>query len=177
MSLSLLSLYLLLCRIDGEKRRLDHKHEAEAQWILKQQQWSRMEPKLPTDFDFEDGLFDQPLVAAGTSASATVPAGPVPGFSSGVDRSTRSSSPRRRKDEKMAENDPMRYCADRCVTTGNCDVFEDMFDLGPSEVIKFCTECVLSEDEEPCDIPESMFEIHDDESINNGPTPPSGMHP
>ena len=30
----------------------------------------------------------------------------------------------RRKDEMMAANDPMRYCADRCVTTGNCDVFE-----------------------------------------------------
>ena len=30
----------------------------------------------------------------------------------------------------MANDDPMRYCADRCVSTGNCDVFEDMFDLG-----------------------------------------------
>lgn len=30
------------------------------------------------------------------------------------------------KDKKMAENDPQRYCADRCVATGNCDIFEDL---------------------------------------------------
>lgn len=51
----------------------------------------------------------------------------VQGFTAGVDRSI--SGPRRRKDEKMVEDDPMRYCADRCVSTGNCDVFEDMFDM------------------------------------------------
>lgn len=30
------------------------------------------------------------------------------------------------KDKKMAEEDPERYCADRCVATGNCDIFEDL---------------------------------------------------
>lgn len=30
------------------------------------------------------------------------------------------------KDKKMAKDDPERYCADRCVSTGNCDVFEDL---------------------------------------------------
>jgi hypothetical protein len=30
------------------------------------------------------------------------------------------------KDKKMAENDPERYCADRCIATGNCDIFEDL---------------------------------------------------
>jgi len=30
------------------------------------------------------------------------------------------------KDRKMAKDDPARYCADRCVTTGNCDVYEDL---------------------------------------------------
>ena len=58
----------------------------------------------------------------------------------------------------MAFNDPMRYCADRCVSTGNCDVFEDVYDMSPRQVIAFCEECVLSEEEEPCDVPESMFE-------------------
>ncbi|KAL7529416.1 hypothetical protein ACHAXR_002955, partial [Thalassiosira sp. AJA248-18] len=113
--------------IDGEITRLNHKDEAEADWIMKQQQWSRMEPKLPANFDFEEELLTPP----------TTP-GPVLGFTSGVDRS--KNSPRRRKDERMAENDPMRYCADRCVATGNCDVFEDMFEMGPREVMKFCTE-------------------------------------
>ena len=30
-----------------------------------------------------------------------------------------------RKDVKMAKTDPGKYCADRCVSTGNCDVYED----------------------------------------------------
>jgi len=52
------------------------------------------------------------------------------------------------KDEKMAHDDPQRYCADRCVATGHCDVFEDLYDLSPVQVIEFCTDCVLSEEEE-----------------------------
>lgn len=30
------------------------------------------------------------------------------------------------KDKKMAEEDPERYCADRCIATGNCDIYEDL---------------------------------------------------
>ena len=30
------------------------------------------------------------------------------------------------KDRKLAKEDPAAYCADRCVTTGNCDVYEDL---------------------------------------------------
>jgi hypothetical protein len=33
----------------------------------------------------------------------------------------------RRKDEVLAKNDPQRYCADRCIATGNCEVFEDLY--------------------------------------------------
>lgn len=32
----------------------------------------------------------------------------------------------RRKDEKMATKSPEKYCADRCVSTGHCDVYEDL---------------------------------------------------
>ena len=62
------------------------------------------------------------------------------------------------KDNKMALNNPQQYCADRCVSTGNCDVFEDMYHLSATEVLEFCTECVLSEEEEPCDVPDAMFD-------------------
>lgn len=31
------------------------------------------------------------------------------------------------KDNKLAKKDPRAYCADRCITTGNCDVYEDMY--------------------------------------------------
>lgn len=89
--------------------RLNHKHESEAELLMKRRQWAHMEPTIPSNFDFEEDM-DQ------------FARGPVAGFTSGVDRTI--SGPRRRKDEKMAEDDPMRYCADRCVSTGNCDVFE-----------------------------------------------------
>ncbi len=48
----------------------------------------------------------------------------------------------------MAHDDPQRYCADRCVSTGNCDVFEDLYSLTPQEVLSFCKDCVLSDEEE-----------------------------
>lgn len=62
------------------------------------------------------------------------------------------------KDRKLAADDPQRYCADRCISTGNCDVFEDFFDLSPTEVLKFCNDCVLSDGEEPCDIPDAFYD-------------------
>jgi hypothetical protein len=63
-----------------------------------------------------------------------------------------------RKDRRMARDDPARYCADRCVATGNCQVWEDMFEMAADEVQQFCKECVLSEDEEPCNVPEKFIE-------------------
>jgi hypothetical protein len=64
-----------------------------------------------------------------------------------------------KKDTRLAWKDPERYCADRCITTGNCDVFEDFFELGPKEVLSFCTECVLSESEDDhCDVPDGFYD-------------------
>ena len=62
------------------------------------------------------------------------------------------------KDKRMARNNPSAYCADRCLATGNCDVWEDVFHLSPTEVMAFCHDCVLSDGEEPCDIPPHMLE-------------------
>lgn len=62
------------------------------------------------------------------------------------------------KDKKLALRDPQRYCKDRCITTGNCDIYEDFFDFSPQEVIEFCNECVLSEDNETCDIPDAFYD-------------------
>mmetsp|Transcript_664 Transcript_664/g.1036 ORF Transcript_664/g.1036 Transcript_664/m.1036 type:complete len:198 (-) Transcript_664:3-596(-) len=141
--------------IDNEMRRLYQNHETQSQWEAKQRALQAEIHALPENYDFEAEFeYVEPAT--------------VNGFTSGVDRSI--SSPRRRKDEKMVEDDPMRYCADRCVSTGNCDVFEDMFEMGPAEVIKFCTECVLSEDETPCDVPANLFD--DDGELESG-----GLHP
>jgi hypothetical protein len=30
------------------------------------------------------------------------------------------------KDKKLADKDPQAYCADRCIATGNCEVYEDL---------------------------------------------------
>jgi hypothetical protein len=67
-----------------------------------------------------------------------------------------------RKDKILAANDPMRYCADRCVSTGSCEVFEDIFNFTPQQVMEFCTDCVLSNGEEPCELPESFFDMLED---------------
>jgi hypothetical protein len=76
-----------------------------------------------------------------------------------------------RKDVMLAEKSPQQYCADRCVATGNCDVYEDMYDMTPQQVIAFCTECVLSEDEDAeCDLPAAFFNnIDDDDNDDHDP--------
>mmetsp|Transcript_6642 Transcript_6642/g.9704 ORF Transcript_6642/g.9704 Transcript_6642/m.9704 type:complete len:178 (-) Transcript_6642:29-562(-) len=74
------------------------------------------------------------------------------------------------RDRKMARRDPQRYCADRCISTGFCDAFEDFFEFSPEEVLDFCTDCVLSEDEEPCDIPyDAMDKFLERETENMRP--------
>ena len=68
------------------------------------------------------------------------------------------------KDKKLARSDPQKYCADRCVATGNCDVYEDIFELSAEEVLSFCNDCVLNEGEDPdaeCTIPDAFYEYGD----------------
>lgn len=113
--------------IDGELDRQAHKKEYEAQWMKKNR--AAVFSKVETEFE--------PQMDEATSNA--------------------NELRMRRKDEKMAVNDPQRYCADRCLSTGNCDVFEDFYELGPEDVMKFCTDCVLSEDEEPCDVPDAFY--------------------
>mmetsp|Transcript_38639 Transcript_38639/g.83950 ORF Transcript_38639/g.83950 Transcript_38639/m.83950 type:complete len:212 (-) Transcript_38639:155-790(-) len=63
-----------------------------------------------------------------------------------------------KRDQRMAEKDPQKYCADRCVATGNCEVYEDMFEMSPAQVMEFCNDCVLAEDDDAeCPIPDSMY--------------------
>jgi len=66
-----------------------------------------------------------------------------------------------RRDSRLLHKNPQQYCADRCVSTGHCEVLEDMLSMDAMEVMEFCTDCVLSEKEEPCDIPEQMLNADD----------------
>lgn len=43
-----------------------------------------------------------------------------------MDTDTQSSFRQELKDRKLAKENPAAYCADRCVTTGNCEVYEDL---------------------------------------------------
>ena len=62
------------------------------------------------------------------------------------------------RDRRLARLDPTAYCADRCIATGNCDVYEDYFRLSPVEVVAFCRDCILGDGDDPCDIPPQMLE-------------------
>ena len=88
--------------IDKELVRLANKQEADREWKRKND--AVLEQKLPQGFDFEEATVMEHVMA-----------------------------PRQqRKDKRLAKDDPRAYCADRCIATGNCEVFEDM-----------CVECVL----------------------------------
>jgi len=117
--------------IDLELLRLKNKPEYEKQ--MKEKNKKVIDPILPTDFDLQD-------------------------FNSINSDFGGQDEIQKRRDMRMARNSPEKYCADRCVSTGHCDVYEDLFDMSADEVMQFCEECVLSEKEDPCDIPEKMYE-------------------
>eukprot|EP00586_Coscinodiscus_wailesii_P019715 CAMPEP_0172512106 /NCGR_PEP_ID=MMETSP1066-20121228/241745_1 /TAXON_ID=671091 /ORGANISM="Coscinodiscus wailesii, Strain CCMP2513" /LENGTH=178 /DNA_ID=CAMNT_0013291759 /DNA_START=106 /DNA_END=642 /DNA_ORIENTATION=+ len=124
--------------IDKEMVRLRTlKEEAERRT---QRNQAVITPELPTgyDFQFEDGMM--------VNDEDTI---------------------EKMRDMRLAERNPEKYCQDRCVKSGYCDVYEDMYDFSPEEVLKFCTDCVLSDAEDPCDIPESFYpEGIDDDDVD-----------
>lgn len=126
--------------IDGELYRQHHHKEYEEQWMKKNKAavLSR--------------LSDNESSASGYPSAM-------------LDGSDREAFAEHRRDERMAFLKPEKYCADRCVATGNCDIFEDFYELGPEDVLKFCEECVLFDDdsattesESGCDVPDAFYE-------------------
>jgi len=115
--------------IDKELNRLAHKDEIDA--AVQKKNEAVLEKSLPQGFDFDEG---------------------------GLMMETVMAPRQKRKDKRLARDDPQAYCADRCIATGNCEVFEDIFKYSPEEVVAFCEECVLSDEEEPCDVPDALFE-------------------
>lgn len=104
----------------------------------KRNAWKEKEPSLPEGFDFNSAVEFNASPDAGKKIQM-------------------------RKDKRVARDDPARYCADRCVATGHCEIWEDMFEMGPKEVQEFCLNCVLSEEEEPCEVPDKFLEDADKE--------------
>lgn len=50
------------------------------------------------------------------------------------------------RDRKLASSDPAKWCADRCLATGHCEVVEDFFKMTTQEVLDFCNSCVGDEE-------------------------------
>jgi len=126
--------------IDNEVYRQDHHSEYEAAWMEKNK-----------------GAVLSRLSDAGDGGGAN-PSQLMLGDESFV------ALAEHKRDERMAFLKPEQYCADRCVATGNCDILEEFYELGPQDVIKFCEECVLNFDEvddeggSECEVPEAFYE-------------------
>jgi len=86
----------------------------------------------------------------------------VVGFSQYINGDDEDNFRSRAKDRIMAQQNPQMYCLDRCLATGNCDIFEELFQFSPYEVMDFCKECVLSE-EDLCDVPDTFYRDGNDD--------------
>lgn len=131
--------------IDGELYRQGHRKEYEEAWMEKNRR--AVLSRIETDFG---GLVvsneDNTMNMNDNDSKMMM-----------MNDDDRSEYRQHAKDVRLAERDPQQYCADRCVATGHCDVYEDMYEMTALEVIQFCTECVLSEEEEECDLPGAFF--------------------
>jgi hypothetical protein len=122
--------------IDGEIFRQDHHEEYEEKWMKKN--------KAAVLSRIDVGAAGYPSMMMGES--------------------DREAMVEHRRDERMAFTKPEKYCADRCVATGNCDILEDFYELGPEDVIKFCEECVLNNNDENiedgagCVLPDAFYD-------------------
>jgi len=127
--------------IDGELYRQEHHKEYEEAWMKKNK---------------------GAVLSRLSDASNTVGVYP-----SQMVNDDREAFAEHKRDERMAFLKPEKYCADRCLATGNCDILEDFYELGPEDVLKFCEECVLNFDDDAvfdensssaCDVPEAFYE-------------------
>jgi len=116
--------------IDGELYREEHRKEYEAAWMEKNK--GAVLSRLS-----DEGSGGYPSMMMGEE-----------------DRKTLAEH---KRDERMAFMKPEKYCADRCVATGNCDILEDFYELNAHDVLKFCEECVLN-----FDVPEGDYDDEDD---------------
>jgi hypothetical protein len=89
--------------IDGELYRLNHKKEYENAWMEKNR----------------DVIFT--ALAVGEKSSQTTSFDILD-----AEEERRQNFRQLNRDRRLAKNDPFHYCADRCVATGNCEVYEDL---------------------------------------------------
>lgn len=90
--------------IDQELYRQNHKKEFEEAWMQKNK---------PAILQRMDDAVSSSTIDALTS----------------MDSDTVYNVRQQLRDQKLARANPQQYCADRCIATGYCDVFEDLYVL------------------------------------------------
>lgn len=88
--------------IDHELYRQNHKQEFEEAWMQKNK---------PAILQRMDDAVSASTIDALTS----------------MDSDTVYNVRQQLRDQKLARTNPQQYCADRCIATGYCDVFEDLY--------------------------------------------------
>ena len=131
--------------IDKEFSRQQHKKEFEAQWMHKNREAMLHSYHRHSMPDVEQDNYQFHVLEAADDHDDLV------------------SMRQYHKDKILAQEHPEIYCADRCIATGHCDVYEDIFDFDPAQVLEFCQDCVLSDKEEPCELPPSFLPQDDDD--------------
>jgi hypothetical protein len=94
--------------IDQELYRQNHKKEFEEAWMQKNK---------PAILQRMDDAVSASTIDALTS----------------MDSDTVYNVRQQLRDQKLARTNPQQYCADRCIATGYCDVFEDLYVLSPDQ--------------------------------------------
>lgn len=184
--------------IDQEYYRQHHKEEYHQQWMVQHQPQIRSTPGKEDHTTF-------------TATAAAV--GVLDTYQVENDENDDTILNRRQwvRDEKLARTNPQQYCMDRCIATGYCDVYEDLyvcvlllvaelvphstrmsyshinpsfilplalslqysFDMTPTQVVAFCTDCVLAvndDDATECPVPDAFY----DHMNNNNNSPKTG---
>ena len=91
--------------IDGELWRLRHKKEFDQEWMEKNRGAVLKGSQAAVKKDNNNGVDNYNLM---------------------MDDDAREEYRQHARDVKTARSNPQQYCADRCIATGNCDVYEDM---------------------------------------------------
>ena len=94
--------------IDSELYRQNHKQEYENRWMEKNR----------------GAVLHSLSAGGGTSTDTIIDESPL---STNTDTYEQENFVQLQRDRRLAERDPHQYCADRCISTGNCDVYEDLY--------------------------------------------------
>ena len=99
--------------IDQEYYRQHHKEEYHQQWM------ERHQPQIktkPSNLDHTNS--DMMMTMVGVLDTYTI---------SNDDDDVILNRRQLLRDEKLARTNPQQYCMDRCIATGYCDVYEDLY--------------------------------------------------